>query len=142
MVRGAVGNLGFDLQRHLDLGADQAHEMGDDLVGDLTGVESGPHRIEGHGAVETSWPSGGWCVGRFVLGPKGSGRSFADGLRPITLLSGWRLCLGALRVKLTAGNVRLHQQAGGISVGERDHPAGSEATIALGLLVVAFGEGE
>ena len=63
VIRRAGRDLGLDLDRHRDPGADQAGKMGDDLVGDPAGVAPDAGGVEGDSAVETLGPQcrGGQC---------------------------------------------------------------------------------
>jgi hypothetical protein len=57
------GNLGFDFQRHLDGGLDQAGSVGDGLVCDPRRIAADPGRVERDAAVEAAWESG-WVRAR------------------------------------------------------------------------------
>ena len=52
MVRHTFGDLSFDLQRNLDLGANDALQVGHDLFRDFSRGLAGPDRVNVHAPVE------------------------------------------------------------------------------------------
>jgi hypothetical protein len=61
MVGGPSGDLGLNFEGDDDLGADDAGEVGDDLLGDASCVAAEARGVEGDGAVEPPGPGGfGW----------------------------------------------------------------------------------
>jgi hypothetical protein len=151
VVGGPSGDLGLDFEGDGDPGVDDAVEVGDDLLGDSSGVAAEACGVEGDGAVEPPGPGGfGWRRSR-RHGPRPGSRSWARSRArrgrsaPACDLGAWShndVHLGGVGVELGAGDGVLDEQAGRVGVAQGDVLAASQAAVAAGGLVEAVGESE